>query len=35
MKSDLEENLIKLENFPFIKAYLGEFHEEFYEEMII
>ena len=34
MKNNFEEKLIIFEDFPIIKTFLGEFHLEFYEEMI-
>ena len=35
MKSNFKENLITLQDFPFIKAFLGELHDQFFEEMIM
>jgi len=34
MKNEFEDKLIRLEDFSFIKVYLGEFHNEFFENMI-
>ena len=35
MKRNFKEKLIRLEDFPFIKVFLREYHEEFYEEIIM
>ena len=35
MESDFSQKLLKLEDFPFIKAFMGELGKEFYNEMIL